>query len=121
MTLAGYIVCVPALHLAIYSLAVLVACLVRHVTYAGILSMGATLFVVVIHRRCPEKSAFNAPARLNIDEVMPKSLPSRSPGTSFSRRLGLNLAIYLAYMFSIAAAATFAARWAVQKDISVRA
>jgi hypothetical protein len=112
----SYLACVPALHVAVFSLAVLVACLVRHTIYAGILSLAAMLFVIVLPMAVSDQGLL---AAINIEVVMHRLTSSLSAG-----RIDLwllSLAIYLAFTLSVAAAATLVAGWAVRKDIGVRA
>src|SRR5262249_3471745 len=45
-SLVAFLARVPPTHLAIYSMAVLIVCLVRQTIYSGILSLGAALFLI---------------------------------------------------------------------------
>jgi hypothetical protein len=109
--LAG-LVCIPAVHLAIFSVAVAIACLVRQAIYAGILSMAATLFFVVLPMIVPKQGLLSA---ISIEAVM-----YPAPGASFASQL-LALAIYLSFTVLVTIIATAVAHWAVEKDIAVRA
>jgi hypothetical protein len=115
-SVVAYLACVPALHLAAYSLTVLIACLVRHTIYAGILSIGAVLFLVVLPLVAPRSQFLVA---LNFEKIL-HGLPGSIETGRFDAWL-LNLAIYLAFTLSMAVTATLAARWAVEKDFAVRA
>jgi hypothetical protein len=111
----AFLACVPAFHLAIYSLAVLIACLVRYTIYAGILSLGAAMFVVILPTFVPRREFL---AVLNVEHVM-QGLASSIDAGRFDVNV-LHLAIYLAFTLSITATATLTARWAVQNDLAVR-
>jgi len=115
-SLVSFLVCVPATHLAIYSMAVLIACLVRHTVYAGILSLGAALFVTVFPTLFPPSSSLS---RLNVIWLM-DDLSGSIAGARFESWL-LSWANYLTLTLSLTAVATWLALRAVQKDIAVRA
>ena len=112
----AYLACVPAFHLAVYSLAVLIACLVRHTIYAGILSLGAAMFIVILPAFVPRREILTA---LNVKHVM-QGLTDTIDAGLFDVKL-LYLAIYLTFMLTVAATTVGVARWAVQKDLAVRA
>ena len=113
--ISSYLACVPALHLAIYSISVVIVCLVRQVLYGGILSMGAALFVVLF------PIVAGSPGRglkpINIGAVM--ETISHSVQDGHWRDGVWAWLIYLAYTLSLAVTATLVARWAVRRDIAV--
>jgi hypothetical protein len=113
---AAYVACVPAMHLAIYSVTVLVACLVRHTIYAGILSLGATLFFVVVPMFAPRRGFLSG---VNVDDLM-SQLP-QAIETGRADLWLLRLAVYLAFALFVALSAMFLARWVVKNDLAVRA
>jgi hypothetical protein len=110
----AYLACVPALHLAVYSLAVLCACLIRHTIYAGILGMGAALLLVFM------------PVEAIRQQFGRRLWGTGIGGLAQTMAVGqthiwlLCLAIFLILMLSIAITATLVARWTIQKDIAVR-
>jgi hypothetical protein len=119
-SVVAYLACVPAFHLAVYSLAVLIACLVRHTVYAGILSMGAATFMIVLPMLSPMlQRSEGMLAALRAEHVM-RGLVWANHGGRFDLWL-VDLAIYLTFTLSIAVTATLGARWAIQKDVAVRA
>jgi hypothetical protein len=108
----AYLACVPALHLAVYSLSVLCACLIRHTIYAGILAMGAALFIIVM--------PFLA-GRQRLEHLLWQSnIGGPAIAAGHMGTLLLCVAVYLIFTLSIAITATLVARWAIQKDIAVR-
>jgi hypothetical protein len=113
-SIIAFLACVPALHLAVYSLAVLCACLVRHTIYAGILAMGATLFIIVM----PVLNGREELARLLWRADV--GGPAQAVAAGQTDMLLLCVGIYLGFMLSIAIIATLLARWAIQRDIAVR-
>jgi hypothetical protein len=110
----AYVACVPALHLAVYSLAVLCACLVRHTIYAGILAMGATLFIILMPVLNGREELARLLWRADIGG------PAQAIAAGQTDMLLLCVGIYLGFMLSIAIIATLLARWAIQRDIAVR-
>ncbi len=114
-SVAAYLVCVPPLHLAVYGTAVLIACLVRHVIYAGILALGMATFVILLPTLTTTHGVLSA---LHIDLVI-RGLVTANAGGRLDLWL-MNLAIYLTFTLSIAVTTTLLARWAVQKDLAVR-
>jgi len=113
---AAYVACVPALHLAVYSLAVLIVCIVRNVIYSGILSMGTMLFLVLAPLVAAERGFLNS---INIALVLSKVSVSftNGPWTTGAQAL----VVYLAFTLSLTIAATIGARLAIQNDYTVRA
>jgi hypothetical protein len=112
----AYLACVPALHLAVFSLAVATACIVRHSTYAGILSLAATLFFVVLPMIVPKRGFLSA---IDIDSLL---YPATRDSIDFNPGGWLlKLAIYLSFTLLVTIIAIAVAHWAVQKDIAVRA
>ena len=112
----AYMVCLPSLHLAVYSLTVAISCLVRQVVYAGILSMAATLFLVVLPMIVPKRGLLSA---IDIEALIYPDA-GESIAVNPSNWL-LRLAVYLAFTLLVTIIATAVAHWAVQKDIAVRA
>jgi hypothetical protein len=109
------VACVPALHLAVYSLAVLTVCVVRNVIYSGILSMGIMLFLVLAPLVAAERGLLNS---INIALVLSKVSESFTSGPwTFGAQA---LLIYLAFTLSLAIAATIGARLAIQNDYAFR-
>ena len=112
----AYVACVPALHLAVYSLAVLIVCVVRNVIYSGILSMGTMLFLVLAPLVVAERGFLNS---INIALVLSKVSESFTSGPWTTGAQAL--LVYLAFTLSLAVAATTGARLAIQNDYAVRA
>ena len=111
----SYLACVPAVHLAIYSIAVLIVCLVRQVLYAGILSMGATMFIVQFPIVVDAPGSFLR--AINIVTVM--NTIAGSINDDQWRNGAWALMIYLTFTLSLAVTATFVARWAIRNDMAV--
>ncbi len=103
------------MHLAVYSLAVLITCLVRHTIYAGILSLGAALFLVMLPAMVPQTSIL---ATLNVMSLMTELLAPVE--TSRPETWPWRWAVYLTVTGVVTAASTWLARRAVQKDVAVR-
>jgi len=114
----AFLACVPVLHVAIYSVAVLIACVVRHTIYAGILSLGAILFFVVAPMFVAKQGLLG---RSNVLDVMQNLTRALNGDGSVPPDWLPTLAIYLAFTMTLAATATLVARWAIQKDFAVRA
>jgi hypothetical protein len=115
--LVAFLACVPVLHLAIYSVAVLIACVVRHTIYSGILSLGAVLSFVVAPIFYARRGLL---ARSKFIDVMQNLARALDNGPVPPDWL-LTLVIYLAITVTVAVAATLLGRWAIQKDYAVRA
>ena len=112
--IVSYLACVPALHLAVYSIAVVIVCLVRQVLYAGILSMGATLFIVLFPVVVDERGILKA---INVGVVMEKI--ARSINEDQLGSGAWPLLIYLAFTLSLAVTATLVARSAIRQDVAL--
>jgi hypothetical protein len=110
----SYLICVPALHLAVYSIAVVIVCLVRQVLYSGILSMGAALFIVLFPVVAGERGILKA---FHIGVVM-QTIARPINDDQWANAVWASL-IYMTYTLSLAVMATFVARWAVRRDIAV--
>jgi hypothetical protein len=114
-SVVAYLACVPALHLAFYSLAVLIACLIRNAIYAGILTMGAAPFIIVLPMTARPEGLLGP---LRLERVM-RELAFATATGQFDRWL-LSLGVFLTFTLSIAVTTTLLARRAVQKDVAVR-
>jgi hypothetical protein len=77
--------------------------------------MGAATFLIVLPMLSRSDGLF---AAFRIESVMDGLLLATSNGRLDHWLAGL--AIYLTFMLSIAVTATLLARWAIQKDITVR-
>ncbi len=114
----AYLVCVPLLHLSVYSVAVMIVCLVRQAIYAGILSMSAMLVLVLL----PELPSQHHGVWQMLDTS--SILNALSEGASYMHptwwSIRTVLLVYLTFHAVVVAAATLAAWSSVKYDVAVR-
>jgi hypothetical protein len=113
----AYALCVPAVHVATYSIAVMIVCLVRQAIYAGIFSMSALMALTLV------------PLLQRDHRIMGQVLDAQSMlllliERGYQHRMSamlLNLMIYLMFNAMVTAAAVVAAWWSVRFDVALRA
>jgi hypothetical protein len=112
-----YLICVPLLHLSVYSVAVMMVCLVRQTVYAGILSMSAMLLLVLL----PSLPSMHQTAwqPLNVSWMM-SSLSEAGSRAHPTSSILTSLLIYLTCHATVVVAATLAAWSSVKYDVAVR-
>jgi ABC-type transport system involved in multi-copper enzyme maturation permease subunit len=113
----AYSVCVPLLHLAAYSIAVMIVCLVRQAIYAGILSMSAMLLLTVL----PTLQSNHHDGWWMFDVQSMMFLLAEGGYSARTWSILPGLLIYLTFNAIVIAAATLAAWWFVRGDVAVRA
>jgi hypothetical protein len=112
-----YLICAPLLHLSVYSVAVMIVCLVRQAVYAGILSMSAMLVLVLL----PTLLSKNHGIFQTLDASW--ILYALGEGASHmhpERTLLTSLLVYMIFHAMVTAAATLAAWSSVKYDVAVR-
>jgi hypothetical protein len=116
MVFIAYALCVPAVHVATYSIAVMIVCLVRQAIYAGILSMSALLALTLMPVLLRDHGM--------IGQVLnTQSMLSMLVETGYTGRMSTilpNLLIYLTFNAAVTAAAALAAWWFVRFDVALR-
>jgi hypothetical protein len=108
---------VPLLHLAAYSIAVMIVCLVRQAVYAGILSMSAMLLLTVLPTL--ESNHHDGWWMFDVQSMMFLLAEGGYSARTWSILPGL--LTYLTFNTIVIAAATSAAWWFVRGDVAVRA
>jgi hypothetical protein len=112
-----YLICVPLLHLSVYSVAVMIVCLVRQTVYAGILSMSAMLVLVLLPTLLSMHQTAWQP--LNVWWMM-SSLSEAGSRAHPTSSILTSLLIYLTFHATVVVAATLAAWSSVKYDVAVR-
>ena len=115
-SLVAFLACVPVTHLAIYSIAVLIACLVRQIIYAGILSLGAVLFLIGLP---PLLYKGQTLPPLNFIQLM--GALSRGIDAAGVEGWLTHWAIYVFCTLALTVAATWLALRVIQKDLALHA
>lgn len=103
--------CVPLMHLAVYSIAVLLACLVRQIVYAGILAFVGALFFLAL----PEI----------VEPLSFLSMAKAMRGMTLFAHTGrpdfvvLSILPFALLVLAMIVTTTLAARWAIKRDVSL--
>jgi hypothetical protein len=109
----AYALCVPAVHVATYSIAVMIVCLVRQAIYAGIFSMSALMALTLLPLLQRDQRIFGQV--LDAQTMLYRLIYT----AQFSTMLP-NLLIYLTFNAVVTAAAAVAAWWFVRFDVALR-
>lgn len=113
--MVAFATCVPVLHLAVYGFAVLVTCLVRNTIYAGILSMGAMLALVMLPMIASPGGALTLVNVLKVMERFVVAATLGEPGAMLAA-----VTFYVLFAGMLATLTTLAALWVVRHDVAVR-
>jgi hypothetical protein len=112
----AYALCVPAVHVATYSIAVMIVCLVRQAIYAGIFSMSALMALTLLPLLQREHRIFG---QVLDAQTMLLTLIEKGRIGEMSTMVP-NLLIYLTFNALVTAAAAAAAWWFVRFDVALR-
>jgi len=122
--LIGYL-CIPLAHLMVYSLAVLMACLFRHVVYAGILGLSAAALIVllpVIGQPLGAGNDLDASGALDwmrFDVARRQLTAFVESGFAASGLDDLSFMPFVSLTFVLTVVAATAAAWAVKRDVAI--
>lgn len=122
--LIGYL-CVPLTHLMIYSITVLLACLFRHVVYAGILGLCASAAIVLLPVAGRPIDAGGVQSSRVIADMLCFDIAQRrlsqfvESGFNVSNSHDLGFLPFVLLALAVIIASSWTAAWAVKRDIAI--